>query len=316
MRVWERRWAGQPDLEMSQKDVSAPAERVKTIVPFCLSRLCLSAWRGLILARACSRWFIKMGPGKTRGPGEKETFTCMHNAHKWERTCGNTTQKNTQEKEKKKLRHKQGSNNQGTAPRLSQHLKVISAWEKKWNGHKIFSHLWSCLIIQAGVIPPVCIIHFFKIHKTESIQPDNISSVNLIHTSAFFKPVPTINPLTFLFLADLNVLLNVHSWRGRDRHSWKHIRPQIQAGQRKKEKRGWSRAEQKKQNNTNITEWTDNGGTMNLHSIEIKDKQQQQCKMLWYENARVSYFEHKQHGRIALQIPRLTQKELYIKHCD
>lgn len=125
--VWERRWAGQPDLEMSQKDVSAPAERVKTIVPFCLSRLCLSAWRGLILARACSRWFIKMGPGKTRGPGEKETFTCMHNAHKWERTCGNTTQKNTQ---KKKIRHKQGSNNQGTAPRLSQHLKVISAWEK------------------------------------------------------------------------------------------------------------------------------------------------------------------------------------------
>lgn len=117
------------------KDVSAPAERVKTIVPLCLSRLCLSAWRGLILARACSRWFIKMGPGKTRGPGEKETFTCMHNAHTWERTHGHTTPKTH-----KKLRHKQGSNNQGTAPRLRQHLEVISAW-KKWNGHRILRGL-------------------------------------------------------------------------------------------------------------------------------------------------------------------------------
>lgn len=91
VREWERRWAGQPDWEMSQRGVSAPVELVKTIVPLCLSRLCLSAWRGLILARACSRWFIKMGPGKTRGPGEKETFTCMHNAHKRERTHDNTT---------------------------------------------------------------------------------------------------------------------------------------------------------------------------------------------------------------------------------
>lgn len=59
---------------MGQKGVSTPAELVKTIVPLCLSRLCLSAWRGLILARACSRWFIKMGPGKTRGPGGEKNF--------------------------------------------------------------------------------------------------------------------------------------------------------------------------------------------------------------------------------------------------
>lgn len=82
---------------------------------------------------------------------------------------------------------------------------------------------WKQNIQQSLVLPhyfpPVCIIHFLKIHKTESIQPKNISSVTLIHTSAFFKPVPTIDPLTFLLLADLNVLLNVHSWRGRDRHS-------------------------------------------------------------------------------------------------
>lgn len=59
---------------MSQRGVSAPVELVKTVVPLCLSRLCLSAWRGLILARACSRWFIKMGPGKTRGPGGERNF--------------------------------------------------------------------------------------------------------------------------------------------------------------------------------------------------------------------------------------------------
>lgn len=70
----ERRWTGQPDWEMGQRGVSAPTKLVKTIVPLCLSRLCLSAWRGLILARACSRWFIKMGPGKTRGPGGEKNF--------------------------------------------------------------------------------------------------------------------------------------------------------------------------------------------------------------------------------------------------
>lgn len=67
--------------------------------------------------------------------------------------------------------------------------------------------------------PPVCIINVFKIHKGESIQPINISSITQIHTSAFLKSVPTINPLTFFLLADLDVLLDVHSWRGRDRHS-------------------------------------------------------------------------------------------------
>jgi len=41
-------------------------------IPLCLSRLCFScAGWGLILARACSRWFIKIGPGNTRGPEEK-----------------------------------------------------------------------------------------------------------------------------------------------------------------------------------------------------------------------------------------------------
>lgn len=135
MRAWERRWSGQPDSEMSQKDVSAPAERVKTIVPLCLSRLCLSAWRGLILARACSRWFIKMGPGKTRGPGEKETFTCMHNAHKWDRTYGNTTPKNTHRKKLRQAREQ--------TPRHSTQAKAApggyKCWGKKWNGHRIFS---------------------------------------------------------------------------------------------------------------------------------------------------------------------------------
>lgn len=56
-----------------------------------------------------------------------------------------------------------------------------------------------------------------------------------------------------------------------------------------------------KQNNTNINERTDNGKAMHLHNIEIKDRQQQECKMQWYENARVSYLQHKQHGSIALQ---------------
>lgn len=42
-RVREEVWAGQPDWKMSQMGVSAPVELVKTIVPLCLSRLCLSA---------------------------------------------------------------------------------------------------------------------------------------------------------------------------------------------------------------------------------------------------------------------------------
>lgn len=41
-------------------------------IPLCLSRLCFSgAGESLILARVCSRWFIKIGPGITRGPEEK-----------------------------------------------------------------------------------------------------------------------------------------------------------------------------------------------------------------------------------------------------
>lgn len=45
-------------------------------IPLCLSRLCFS-WAGwdLSLARACSRWFIKIGPANTRGPEEKH-FVC------------------------------------------------------------------------------------------------------------------------------------------------------------------------------------------------------------------------------------------------
>lgn len=158
--------------------------------------------------------------------------------------------KTSHRKKTNKLRHKQGSNNQGAAPRLSQHLKVIRAWEKL-NG----------LDTEYSVDPGPALFFPTSLHQSffqdswkpwESLQHQNIFSATLIHTSAFLKPVPTVNPLTFLLLADLNVLLNVYSWRGRDRHSWKHTRPQIQAGQRKTEKRGWSGAEQNKTTQTSM----------------------------------------------------------------
>lgn len=63
---------------------------VKTIVPLSLSRFSLNSWMGLSLARACSRWFIKRGPGNTRGPmrGRKKL------SHAWVKhlTNGNTWQ--------------------------------------------------------------------------------------------------------------------------------------------------------------------------------------------------------------------------------
>lgn len=41
----------------------------------------------------------------------------------------------------------------------------------------------------------------------------------LARTSAFLQAMATVDSLPLLLLPDLNVLLDVHSWRGRDRHS-------------------------------------------------------------------------------------------------
>lgn len=62
-RMEEVRWEDRLISTLAKKEVQ---------IPLCLSRLCFScAGWGLILARACSRWFIKIGPGNTRGPEEK-----------------------------------------------------------------------------------------------------------------------------------------------------------------------------------------------------------------------------------------------------
>lgn len=62
-RMEEVRWEDRLISTLAEKEVQ---------IPLCLSRLCFScAGWGLILARACSRWFIKIGPGNTRGPEEK-----------------------------------------------------------------------------------------------------------------------------------------------------------------------------------------------------------------------------------------------------
>lgn len=105
-----------------KRGVSAPIELVKTIVPLCLSRLCLSAWRGLILARACSRWFIKMGPGKTRGPGGEKNFD-MH--AQCSQMGKNTWSYNTTIIHTLKTTDTQArGSHQGTTPKLRQYLKV------------------------------------------------------------------------------------------------------------------------------------------------------------------------------------------------
>lgn len=55
---------------------SVPPSDKEDQIPLCLSRLCFScAGWDLSLARACSRWFIKIGPANTRGPEEKH-FVC------------------------------------------------------------------------------------------------------------------------------------------------------------------------------------------------------------------------------------------------
>lgn len=117
-REWQRRWTGQPDWEVSQRGVSAPSELVKTIVPLCLSRFCLSAWRGLILARACSRWFINMGPGKTRGPGGERNFH-MHARLTNGRKHMIILHHNNAHKLQNYKRHKQGGSHHGKTPKLT-----------------------------------------------------------------------------------------------------------------------------------------------------------------------------------------------------
>lgn len=70
-----------------------------------------------------------------------------------------------------------------------------------------------------------------------------VSPLALNHTSSLLQPMPAIDPLSFLLLADLNVLLDVDSWRGRDRHSWKqkgrrYSQPRQDAGGGGKAKQG------------------------------------------------------------------------------
>lgn len=125
----------------------------------------------------------------------------------------------------KKLRHKQGGSHQGTTPKLTQRLKVIQTKKKKErDGHSVCSftlliNLHSHLLtLPEPVFESLSQKLNFNKQKKNSYFLDKLS-LALLHTSALLQPVSPIDPLTFLLLTDLNVLLNVHSWRGRDRHS-------------------------------------------------------------------------------------------------
>lgn len=65
-----------------------------------------------------------------------------------------------------------------------------------------------------------------RLYKANREAPGDLSQKRglwgRLRTSAFLQPVSPIDSLALLLLTDLDVLLDVHSWRGRDRHSWKH----------------------------------------------------------------------------------------------
>lgn len=121
-------------------------------------------------------------------------------------------------------------------------------------------------------------------------QNKNSPSLNIVpfclalnHTSALLQSVPAVDPLSFLLLTDLNVLLDVHSWRGRDRHSWKHKRPQVQAAQTGcRRRRREDRAEQNKTRHTSMNDgetwwWSSDSAQ---HKNKTKGEQQQVCEIL------------------------------------
>lgn len=199
----------------------------------------------------------------------------MHNAHKWERTHDNTTAQHTQAHTKKLCRHKQGGGHQRTTSKLS--LKSLQHQEHGGFGKAL----------HRGLSPPKSVFL-------------NSSSLFEAHTSSFFQPMPAVDPLPLLLLTDLNVLLDVHAWKGRDRHSWKqkkggrHRAHGAKGGGRMKQNRTdthqWVMGRRDRKATTFISSYNRRmGGHNSMKRRAFKQKQQrmfvQQCQhmLFWLE---------------------------------
>lgn len=128
---------------------------------------------------------------------------------------------------KKMIQTQARGSHQGTTPKPAEHL-CFGNLKKGTDGQVCsFTGLTSLqsdpirLLTSVGFSMKL-LLKLYKANREGSGALCRTGCLGRLRTSAFLQPVATIDPLAFLLLTDLDVLLNIHSWRGRDRHSWKH----------------------------------------------------------------------------------------------